>query len=86
MKKIIVLGAGMVGRAMAIDLSKDFAVTSADISDENLNRLKPYGIETIQADLSDKEKIKSLISDPNMIEQDDENEKQQQKQQQQLPQ
>lgn len=67
MKKIIVLGAGMVGRAMAIDLSKDFAVTSADISDENLNRLKPYGIETIQADLSDKEKIKSLIADKDLV-------------------
>ncbi|MBK8345621.1 MAG: hypothetical protein IPL12_21450 [Bacteroidetes bacterium] len=57
----------MVGRAMAIDLSKDFAVTSADISDENLNRLKPYGIETIQADLSDKEKIKSLIADKDLV-------------------
>lgn len=31
MGKIIVLGAGMVGSAIAIDLSKNFDVSSADI-------------------------------------------------------
>jgi lysine 6-dehydrogenase len=67
MKKIIVLGAGMVGRAMAIDLAKDYAVTSADIGEENLNRLKPFGITTIQADLTDKEKIKSIIADQDLV-------------------
>jgi len=67
MKKIIVLGAGMVGRAMAIDLAKDFEVTSADISNENLDRLKPFGINTVQADLMDKEKIKSLIADKDLV-------------------
>jgi len=67
MKKIIVLGAGMVGRAMAVDLAKDFEVTSADISNENLDRLKPFDINTVQADLMDKEKIKSLIADKDLV-------------------
>jgi saccharopine dehydrogenase-like NADP-dependent oxidoreductase len=32
MTKIIVLGAGMVGSAMAIDLAKKYSVTVADLS------------------------------------------------------
>lgn len=67
MKKVIVLGAGMVGRAMAIDLAKDYAVTSADISEENLSRLSAFGIQTIQADLTNKEKIQSLIADKDLV-------------------
>ena len=67
MKKIIVLGAGMVGRAMAIDLSKDFEVYSTDISEENLSRLNAFNIKTIQADLSNKETIKELIADKDLV-------------------
>ena len=40
MKKIIVLGAGLVGGVMAEDLSKDHDVTSVDISKKNLNNLR----------------------------------------------
>src|SRR5687768_10665138 len=35
--KIAVLGAGMVGRTIAIDLAKEFNVTSFDISNKNLS-------------------------------------------------
>ncbi len=40
--KIIVLGAGLVGAPMAIDLTKEdnFDVTVADFSNDALNRLK----------------------------------------------
>ena len=47
MNKIIVLGAGMVGRAMAIDLSKDLEVYSADISEENLSKLLQDKIDSL---------------------------------------
>lgn len=67
MKKIIVLGAGMVGRAMAIDLSRDMEVFSADISEENLSRLNTFNIKTIKADLSNKETIKELIADKDLV-------------------
>lgn len=67
MNKIIVLGAGMVGRAMAIDLSKDLEVYSADISEENLSKLSPHNIKTIKADLSNKETIKELIADKDLV-------------------
>jgi len=37
---IAVLGAGMVGRAIAIDLAKNFSVTSFDVSEQNLQLVK----------------------------------------------
>lgn len=52
--KIAVLGAGMVGRAIALDLSNDYEVYSFDISEMNLNLLHASGkkIQTLKADLS----------------------------------
>jgi lysine 6-dehydrogenase len=38
--RIAVLGAGMVGRAMALDLASSFEVTAFDVNEENLNQLK----------------------------------------------
>lgn len=51
---IAVLGAGMVGRAIALDLAKDFAVTSFDLDANNLEGLKSSNaaIQTVAADLS----------------------------------
>ena len=51
---IAVLGAGMVGRAIAIDLAKDFSVTSFDVNPANLSLLTARNaeIKTINADLS----------------------------------
>ena len=39
MKKVIVLGAGLVGGEMAVDLSKKHKVSSVDISKKNLDKL-----------------------------------------------
>ena len=64
MKKIIVLGAGMVGRAIALDLSKDFEVSSVDLDINNLNELNANNkINTIQADVTDKKKLQRIICD-----------------------
>ena len=51
---IAVLGAGMVGRAIALDLSSRFDVTSFDLSTNNLEELKKRNpkINTVGADLS----------------------------------
>jgi lysine 6-dehydrogenase len=38
--KIAVLGAGMVGRTIAIDLATSFDVTSFDVSKESIQLLK----------------------------------------------
>jgi saccharopine dehydrogenase-like NADP-dependent oxidoreductase len=56
MKKCIaVLGAGMVGRTIAMDLSTKFDVISLDISEANLQKLQQMGFEgqTLSCDLSD---------------------------------
>ncbi len=62
--KIAVLGAGMVGRAMAIDLAHNYNVTSFDKSIENLQilQVKNSGIETREMDLSDYIKYKETFS------------------------
>ena len=63
MYKIIVLGAGMVGSAIAVDLAKNHQVTSADLSKRSLEkiRLKNKNINTLQLDVSDKEKLKKSL-------------------------
>ena len=45
MKKIIILGAGLVGGVMAEDLSKNHEVTSVDVSQKNLDKLKSNNIK-----------------------------------------
>lgn len=68
MKKIVVLGAGMVGRAIAKDLATDYKVLSADISHESLSQLKNIkNIETQKANLADENEIKKLIADADCV-------------------
>ena len=60
--KIAVLGAGMVGRAIATDLAKNFDVTSFDISENNLAVLKQQGnVNTIQANLKEYSGYSALL-------------------------
>jgi lysine 6-dehydrogenase len=51
---IAVLGAGMVGKAIALDLANDYAVTSFDLNASNLEEVKRKNpaIQTVAADLS----------------------------------
>jgi saccharopine dehydrogenase-like NADP-dependent oxidoreductase len=67
MKKIIVLGAGLVGGVMAEDLSKDHDVTSVDISKKNLNNLKSKNIKKICLDVSESESLKNLIKEFDLV-------------------
>ncbi len=64
MKKIIVLGAGMVGSAMAIDLAKKHSVTVADLSDKALEKLKQknQSISTLQLNAKEKALLISAIT------------------------
>jgi len=67
-KKIVVLGAGMVGRTMAIDLSKDYEVLSADRDPEALKRLNGIAnISTKVADLSDSGVIHDLVKAADLV-------------------
>ena len=68
MAKIVVLGAGMVGKAMARDLASKFDVCSVDINEIELKKLNnDYGIKTIKADLSNQSTITEIVSDFDLI-------------------
>ena len=67
MKKIVVLGAGLVGGVMADDLSKDHKVTSVDISKKNLDKLNSDNIEKICLDISNTKLLHELISDFDLV-------------------
>ncbi|HQI70570.1 MAG TPA: saccharopine dehydrogenase C-terminal domain-containing protein [Bacteroidales bacterium] len=67
--KIIVLGAGLVGSPMAIDLSKDenLQVAVADINTAMFDYLHSFGIKTIQQDLSRPETVKKTVLEYDMV-------------------
>ena len=60
---IAVLGAGMVGGVMAVDLAKEHSVTSIDVSEKNLQRVQQQNtdIKTIKANLKDYASYKNLL-------------------------
>jgi len=67
--KIAVLGAGMVGSAMALDLASAFQVTSFDLSQQNLDALKKRNpsIETKQANLRDYSSYAEWLKDFDLV-------------------
>lgn len=68
MSKIIVLGAGMVGGAMALDLAKKHDVTAVDLSKDILKRFSPESrVKTQQADLSNSEAVTKIIADFDIV-------------------
>src|SRR5687768_2683480 len=60
--KIAVLGAGLVGKAIAADLAKNFDVTSVDIDEEALKFLDQQGVHTRKADLGDTERLGAFLA------------------------
>ena len=69
MKKIIILGAGMVGSAMAIDLSKDHRVTVSDIAAGALEKLKKRceDLQILRLDVTDRGAMQQAISDFDLV-------------------
>jgi saccharopine dehydrogenase-like NADP-dependent oxidoreductase len=67
MKKIMVLGAGLVGKTIATDLSKDFDVISADVNGNTLDAVKSRGIKTQQIDFNDTGALKALLAPMDLV-------------------
>lgn len=69
MSKLVVLGAGMVGRAMAIDLAQNHAVTLCDFSDQALldSKTKCPDLQTRQLDVTDKSALQNAIKDFDLV-------------------
>jgi lysine 6-dehydrogenase len=63
MSKIIVLGAGMIGSAMAIDLAKNHQVTLTDISLQQLKKVKDKcpAVTISELDVTDKTNLQSAL-------------------------
>lgn len=66
---IAVLGAGMVGRAIALDLAKDYAVTSFDLDATNLELVKSGNpaIQTVAADLARFDEYANWLNSFNIV-------------------
>ncbi len=70
MKKIVVLGSGLVGGPMALDLAKDkdFKVTVVDKDAQALARVKKAkGVTAIQEDLSDEKIVRRIVQKHDMV-------------------
>ncbi|MGB8657363.1 MAG: saccharopine dehydrogenase C-terminal domain-containing protein [Candidatus Zixiibacteriota bacterium] len=68
--RVIVLGAGLVGGAMAKDLAsdQDFQITVADLDPANLDKLKDDSrIQRTKADLSDSTTLSGLVKDSDLV-------------------
>jgi len=67
--KIIVLGAGLVGKAIALDLASEpeFSLTSVDLRPEALAELASAGIKVISQDISQPEATKGLVRDYDLV-------------------
>lgn len=69
MDKIIVLGSGMVGRAIALDLAKSYKITLADIDLDALDKAKNKNkaLECISLDVTNKTNLKKIIQDYDLV-------------------
>ncbi len=68
--KIVVLGAGMVGSAIAKDLALDseFSVTAADIDRRHLARLEGESpVKGVQADLRERERVAAIVAEHDFV-------------------
>lgn len=64
MSKIIVIGAGMIGSAMALDVTSNHKVVVADINEKSLQKIqqKNNAIQTIQLNVQDKNVLATTIA------------------------
>ena len=61
-KKVIVLGGGLVGKVMALDLATDYEVTVADRDETVLNDLAQRGIQARSLDFSDRSAMAAMVA------------------------
>jgi lysine 6-dehydrogenase len=68
MQNITVLGAGLVGKTIAVDLCREYRMTSVDVNSEVLGEInKNYPINTIAADLTNSQIIKDITAGADLV-------------------
>jgi lysine 6-dehydrogenase len=67
--RVTVLGSGLVGGPIAIDLSNDrrFLVTAIDSNHEALEKLRLHNISTVRADLKDASSLKNILEESDLV-------------------
>lgn len=66
-KKVAVLGAGLVGSAIAIDLSRSFDVTSVDLNETALNELARRGINIHPMDITNRDVLQRFLASFDLV-------------------
>lgn len=69
MSKVIVLGAGMVGSAMAIDMAKQHQVTLTDLSKSTLNKVKEKfsDLKIQELDVTDVKALQRIVKQHDLV-------------------
>lgn len=67
MKKVIILGAGLIGSTIAADLVKNYDVTSVDSNSNRLKLLADKKINTIVTDLSSENSVLKIVVDYDLV-------------------
>lgn len=69
MHRIVVLGGGLVGRVMALDLAreKDFHVTVGDRDERVVARLEAEGLDAVRLDLADDAAVRRAIASADVV-------------------
>jgi saccharopine dehydrogenase-like NADP-dependent oxidoreductase len=67
-KKISVLGCGLVGSAIAVDLCRDYNVTVSDFDFEKLNEVQAKNpLRIIQSDFLNQSELKRIVADADLV-------------------
>lgn len=66
-KKVVVLGAGRVGKAIALDLADRYEVVAVDTNGEALAKLHGAGLKTANADPTDRTTLDSLVAGSDLV-------------------
>lgn len=68
LKKITVLGCGLVGSAIAVDLCRDYNVTVADLDSEKLNEVQLNNpIRIVQCDFLNLNELRRIVNDSDLV-------------------
>ena len=68
MKQILILGAGMIGSAIAFDLSSKYNVTVVDTDKNKLAKLaEKYSVKTIREDISNKATLVRIVKSYDLV-------------------
>lgn len=67
MKKVVVLGAGLVGRTITSELARKYEVKAVDINPALRTIFSDKKIKTIKADLSSQSEIKKIVRDFDLV-------------------